>query len=64
MRKEPKKLHEKCPTASRYKQQLGKKVVLHCYSSYGSESTFVWSFNGVAVLKNQTYEFILSEDRG
>ena len=44
-------------------QQLSKKVVLHCYSSYGFKSTFVWSFNGVAVLTNQTYEFILSEDK-
>ena len=63
MLKEPEKLQKRCSTASRYKQQLGKKVVLHCNSSYGSKSKFVWSSNGVAVSTNQTYEFILSEDK-
>ena len=63
MLKEPHKLKKRCSTASRYKQQVGKKVVLHCYSSYGSKVTFVWSFNGVAVSTSQTYEFLLSKDQ-
>ena len=63
MLKQAHKLPKRCSTASRYKQQVGKKVVLHRYSSYGSKSTFVWSFNGVAASANQTYEFMLSKDK-
>ena len=57
------KVEKKCLTASRYKQHLGERVVLHCYSPNGSDNEFVWSFQGTAMSSDQTYEFILATDK-
>ncbi len=54
---------KRCITATRYKQRIGKTVVLYCSASEGVGKNFTWTHNGRAVSNEQEYRFELTEER-
>ena len=54
---------KRCFTATRYKQQLEKTVVLYCSTSEGLGKNFIWTHNDREMCKEQLYKFQLTEEK-
>ena len=51
-----------CSIPTRYKQWLGKRVVLRCKANGVRPKTFIWKLNNIKVSTAQTYIFTLNND--
>ncbi len=54
---------KRCIITTRYKQLIGKTVVLYCSASEGVGGNFTWTHNGSTVSSEQEYKFELTEER-